>query len=94
MPRKPEPELRADLRAWIVKKNGKIKLEDLKDDTPLIQGGILKSLQVMELILWLERAAQVTIDVETLKPGTFKTIDAIAAMFFGGAPTTNAAPAS
>jgi acyl carrier protein len=84
LPRRTDPELRADLRAWIVKKSGKIKLEDLKDDTPLIQGGILKSLQVMELILWLERAAQVTIDVETLKPGTFRSIDAIAAMFFGG----------
>ena len=93
MPRKPEPELRAELRAWILKKSPKVKPEDLKDDTPLIAGGVLKSLQVMELILWIERAAQVSIDVESLKPGTFRSIDAIAAMFFGGA-AQSAPPAS
>jgi len=91
LPAKTEAEFRAALKAWIVKKNGKVKAEDVKDDSPLIAGGILKSLQVMELILWIEDAAQVAVDVENLKPGVFRSIDTITAEFVGGAG--RAAPA-
>jgi aryl carrier-like protein len=82
LPRKPEPELRALLREWILRKNPKVKPEDLRDDTPLLASGTLKSMQVMELILWLEKNAEAAIDVENLKPGTFQSIDVISKKFF------------
>jgi acyl carrier protein len=76
------PTLREQLREWI-RKNGKVKDKPFADDTPLVANGILSSLQIMELIFWIERAADTSIDVEQLKPGAFKSVDTICTTFFG-----------
>lgn len=75
---KSEAEVKQTLRAWIVKANGgKIKPEELKDDTPIIEERIITSLQIMDLILQLEKITGQPLDVEQLKPGVFKNIDTI-----------------
>ena len=84
----PAAEVRAQLRDWILK-NGKVKdPAALTGETPLVASGILSSLQIMELILFLERAADVAIDVEQLRPGTFKNMDSILASFLPGGGAT------
>ncbi|MFN0009246.1 MAG: hypothetical protein ACKVXR_15185 [Planctomycetota bacterium] len=80
-------EIRAKLRDWVVRTNGKVSAADIQDDTPILERRIVKSLDIMDLILFLEELRGRPIEVEKLKPGVFKDIDAIWANFFEGAPS-------
>ena len=82
---KTETEVRTALRAWIVRTRGKVRQKDLADDTPILERRIVKSLDIMDLILFLEELRGLPIDVEALKPGVFRSIDAIWTNFFAGA---------
>ncbi len=77
-----ETEIREALRVWIVKTNGKIELEQLNDETPIIEQRIISSLQVMDLIFFIEKLSKKSIEVESLKVGVFRNINAIYATFF------------
>lgn len=81
---KNEAEIRRNLRDWILKVNAKIGIEELDDGTPIIERRIISSLQVMDLILFLEKLSERPIEVDKLKPGVFKNIDAIYENFFAG----------
>jgi acyl carrier protein len=80
-----EQEIRQSLRDWIVKKNGKIEPEDLNDQTAIIEQRIISSLQVMDLIFFLEQLSGNPIEVDDLKPGVFRDIDSIYRNFFNAA---------
>jgi len=82
---KSEPEVRAALRDWVVRTNGQVSPADIRDDTPILERRIVKSLDLMDLILFLEELRGLPIDVEALKPGVFRSIDAIWTNFFAGA---------
>ena len=82
---KPETEVRQALREWIVKTSGKIRAEELSDDTPIIERRIISSLQLTDLILMVEDLSGQPIDAELLKPGVFKDINAIYRNFFDSA---------
>jgi hypothetical protein len=79
---KTENEVRASIRGWVSRMNGKIVAEDLRDDTPIIERRIITSLQVMDLILYLEELRGRPVDVIQLSPGSFRDIDAIYRAFF------------
>jgi acyl carrier protein len=82
---KTETEIRQSLREWIVKTSGKIRPEEINDDTPIIERRIISSLQLTDLILMLERLSDNPIDVEMLKPGVFRDINTIYRNFFQSA---------
>jgi len=82
---KTQAEIRATLRDWVVRTNGKITAAEVLDDTPILERRIVKSLDIMDLILFLEELSGRPIDVEKLKPGVFRSIDAIWENFFEGA---------
>jgi acyl carrier protein len=75
-------EIRQSLRDWVAKTNGKIRPEDLSDQTPIIEQRIISSLQVMDLIFFLEQLSGKPIEVDDLKPGVFRDIDSIYRNFF------------
>jgi acyl carrier protein len=77
-----EGEIRQSLREWIAKTNGKMRPEDLGDQTPIIEQRIISSLQVMDLIFFLEQLSGRPIEVDDLKPGVFRDIDTIYQNFF------------
>jgi acyl carrier protein len=79
---KSEEEIRRSLRDWIVKTNGKVRPEELDDQTPIIEQRIISSLQVMELIFFLEQLSGKPIEVDDLKPGVFRDVDTIYRNFF------------
>jgi len=79
---KTENEIRQSLREWIVKTIGKIRPEELDDETPIIERRIISSLQLTDLILMLERLSDSPIDIEMLKPGVFRDINTIYRNFF------------
>ena len=67
---------REKLRAFVLDST-ESAIADLTDQTHLLENGILKSIQVMDLILFVEEISGQEIDVEGLKPGAFKDIDTI-----------------
>ena len=80
---KSEAEIRTALREWVVQKSGgKVRATELTDQTPIIEQRIITSLQAMDLILFIQRLRARPVDVERLKVGVFRTIDAIYANFF------------
>ena len=68
---------RRQLRDWIIETSGKVRLEDLSDDTPIIEHRILSSLQIMDLILFIEKLSGRAIDVDRLNAGSFRNLDTI-----------------
>lgn len=57
----------------------KPELLPLKHDTPLLESGILDSLSVLKLVLFLEEQFGVVVAPEDLIPENFETVDAICA---------------
>lgn len=78
---KTEDEIRLSLRTWLSERGS----EDLQlqDDLPLIENRIITSLQVMDLILYIERLSGRRVEIEDLKPGSFRDINSIYSSFFG-----------
>lgn len=58
---------------------GKPELLPLKDDSPLLESGILDSLSVLKLVLFLEQQFGIVVAPEELIPENFETVDAICA---------------
>ena len=75
-------ETRSRLRDWIQERaNGKIEGE-LTDETPLLESGILTSLDVTELIVYVEYLRGEEIDIERLEPGLLRNVSSMYAAFF------------
>ena len=81
----PSEKIRGAIREWVVKTNGKVRPEEIDDETPIIERRIISSLQIMDLILFLERLSERPIDVDQLKVGVFRNVNAIYRSFFQGA---------
>ena len=80
-------EKKTALRHWILERNTTIRAQELADDTPILKERILTSLQIMDLVLFLEELGKRTIKSESLRPGAFDTVDAIYENFLrNGAP--------
>lgn len=78
--------IKAQLKQWVVDKK---KLQDpsgLTDNTPLIEEKILKSIDIMDLIMFIEFLRDAPLQAAELKPGAFHSIEAIASNFFTAAP--------
>lgn len=58
---------------------GRSELLPLQDDTPLLETGILDSLALLRLLVFLEEHFSVQVDDFELIPENFNTIDAICA---------------
>lgn len=76
-----ESEVRRQLRDWIVDR-AKEKPDALSDDTPIMANGILSSLDVVELILFIERIRGDEVDTDALEPESIRDVNAIYQTFF------------
>ena len=73
---------RQALREWI-SSHARTPIDSaLADDTPLIEEGILSSVQVPDLILFIEDLRGRPVDLGELKPGVFRSLDAMIRTFF------------
>jgi|HubBroStandDraft_2_1064218.scaffolds.fasta_scaffold750941_2 acyl carrier protein len=70
------------LREWLVKTNPAAADRRIEPDTDIIETRILESLQVVELILFLERQTGRAILAEDLNPATLRTLDSIYSNYF------------
>jgi len=82
MEKRSEADVRESLRGWVCRTSGKLSPGQLRDDLPILENRLITSLQVMELILYLEQLRGAPVDVEKLRPGTFRDINAIYQSFF------------
>ena len=57
----------------------------LDADTPLLETRLLTSLQVPELLLFIEHLSGRPLDVRNIRPGAFASVAAIERHFFGDA---------
>ena len=71
---------RTALRDWISERAGPVA-----DDTPLLANRLIDSLQLMELVLFLEELTDRPLRAEQLVPGAFSDIDTICRRFFDDA---------
>ena len=60
-----EAEIKRALRDWIVDR-AKDKPAEMHDETPVLETGILSSLDVVELILFVEHLLGAEVDVDDL----------------------------
>jgi acyl carrier protein len=70
------------LREWIHTANPAAGALGVEPETDLIRGGILESLQMVELVLFLERRTGREILAEHLNPDSFRTLSSIFLNFF------------
>ena len=68
--------IRKKLHVFILE-NCESEISSISDNTPIFESGLLKSIQIMDLILFVEEISGKEVDVEGLKPGSFKDIDTI-----------------
>ncbi|MBW3565724.1 MAG: hypothetical protein KY459_13470 [Acidobacteria bacterium] len=61
---------------------GSVGKENLSDSTPLIEEGILTSVQVPDLLLFIEELRGRPVEIDELGPGAFQSIDVIMQRFF------------
>jgi acyl carrier protein len=74
---------RAKLEQWI-RDHAKTSVGAITGDTPLLEKGILSSLDIVELVLFIESLRGDEVDPDTIEPDTFQSLDAMMAGFFGG----------
>ncbi len=82
---KTEQEVKTLLKQWVLKKSAKISESDLNYQTQLLEGRIISSLHIMELILEVEKIKGSKFNLKNIKPGAFNSIDSIYSSFFGSA---------
>ncbi len=75
-------DARDALRTWIRERNPDVPPGEPADDTRIIERRYLTSLQVADLLLYIEELRQAPVDPRRLKPGVFASIDSIHAAFF------------
>lgn len=77
-----ELEIRQKLRTWIINR-AKDKPKNFQDDTPILASGILASLDVVELILFVEQLRNgEEVSVDDLEPVAIRDVNAIYETFF------------
>lgn len=77
-----EAGIRDDLRSWIIRRS-KAGIDRLDDETPILDSGILSSLDVVELIVFIESLRGEEVDVDDIEPESLTNIDTLYETFFG-----------
>lgn len=77
-----ESEVRNQLRWWILRRSQSGPSATLDDRTPILESGLLSSLDVVELILFIESLKGVEVNVDDIEPEVLMNIDTIYDGFF------------
>jgi acyl carrier protein len=75
-------ELKTRLREWIAEHSKVASLPEIKDDTNIIEQRILSSIQLMDLILFMECLRGKPVELERIGVGAFMNVNVIYETFF------------
>lgn len=73
------------LRAWILEHGRRIDGVELTDQTPLLEKRILTSLQIADLLLFLEELRGTPVELEGLSGASFRDLDSMTRSFLAEA---------
>ncbi len=59
---------------------GKFKTDSLETDESILEQGLLDSAGIFELIIFLEKEFEITVEDEEIVPDNFDSVDTISAM--------------
>ncbi|HEV2094381.1 MAG TPA: phosphopantetheine-binding protein [Rubrobacter sp.] len=76
-------DARAAIRGWL--QENVTGGRDVANDEPLIENGVMTSLQTVELVTFLEDEFSITVEDEEFDEENFGSVDAIAALVEGKA---------
>ena len=68
----------AEIRGWL--RENVTGSREVPDDYPLIENGVLTSLQTVELVMFMEDRVDIVVEDEELKEENFGSVDAIAGL--------------
>jgi acyl carrier protein len=77
-----EKAIREGLRGWILERSGAAPDALSRDDQPILDEGLLSSLDVVEFILFIESLRDEEVDIESIEPEVFNNIDSLVDAFF------------
>ena len=69
------------LRAWILEHGNRVDAAELRDDTPLLERRILTSLQIADLLLFLEELRGAPVELEGLTGASFRDLGSMVEAF-------------
>ena len=78
-----EAEIRDRLRDWILIRSESPPGTELEDNTPILDSGLLSSLDVVELVVFVESLKGEEVDVDAIEPEVITNIDTLYKGFFG-----------
>lgn len=81
-----EKEIRESLRSWILERSGASPDRLSSDKQPILDEGLLSSLDVVEFILFIESLRDEEVDIEAIEPEVFNSVDSLVETFFPDAP--------
>ncbi|MEC7522788.1 MAG: hypothetical protein VYE22_23060 [Myxococcota bacterium] len=81
-----EQNIRRQLRDWVLE-HAKAPPPggELTDATPLLETGLISSLDIVELVLFLEELREEEIDPDEIEPEVFTSVDTLWGAFFANA---------
>jgi hypothetical protein len=79
------PTAKARLCAWILEHGRRIDGVELTDDTPLLEKRILSSLQIADLLLFLEELRGTPVELEGLTGSSFRDLGSMSRAFLAEA---------
>jgi hypothetical protein len=74
--------VRLALRQWVLNRNPQVDPAQLTDHTPLVSSRLVTSLQVTDLLLFIESLRERPVEVESLAAGAFSDLETIHRTFF------------
>lgn len=77
-----EQEVRARLRSWILERSARAAAVGLTDQTPILDAGLISSLDVVELVLFVEELRGEELATEEIEPEVFSSVDSLWRGFF------------
>ena len=88
-----EKSVREELRLWILDRSGATADRLSRDDQPILDDGLLSSLDVVEFILFIESLREEEVDIEAIEPEVFTSIDTLVDAFFADFDSASGPPA-
>jgi len=86
-----EPQIIEELRSWILERASAPADRLTSDEMPILDEGLLSSLDIVEFILFIESLRGEEVDIENIEPEVFTNLRTLYEAFFGHeAPATTA----
>lgn len=82
------------LRSFVLEKYPSARKQGLSDETQLLQGGLLDSLGILDLVTFVEQEFSVQVSDEELAPENFQDLKHLAAFVQGKVLSLRESPAS